>query len=219
VRDVEVYANVEELVDAIVAQAFELIRANAMTRIAVSGGSAGVKIAAGLIQRLDSNGLLDQVMLYLADERFVEVGDSMSNLGQIKSLVGDHSPSFYQFRVPPEATIDQAVAQANDELGEGFGFDLALMGCGPDGHTASLFPGHQYPNKTVVSELDSPKPPAQRISFSYEAFRASRHVWFAASGEDKATAVSQIFSGNTTLPAGIIQGSESTKWFITEELA
>lgn len=218
-RDVEVYQDVESLVEASIEQAAELIETEGLRKVAISGGSAGVKIAAGLIKNLDSKNLLDQVTFYLADERFVEAGDPQSNFGQVKALLDGQSPNFFLFDLPAASSIEESVIEANKKLGDGFSFDLALMGCGPDGHTASLFPGHEYPKQTVVAELESPKPPSQRISFSYEVFLASSHVWFAASGEDKATAVSQALSGNKSLPAGLIQGAVSTKWFITEELA
>lgn len=218
-REVEVYQDPDSLVRETVEQATELIKSKGLKKVAISGGSAGVKIAAGLIKSLDSKKILDQITFYLADERFVEADDPQSNLGQVRSLLDGQSPNFFLFKLPSESTLEESVNEANNKLGEGFSFDLALMGCGPDGHTASLFPGHEYPKRTVVSELDSPKPPSQRISFSYEVFQASSHVWFAASGEDKATAVSQVLSGNKSLPAGAIQGTVSTKWFITEELA
>lgn len=218
-RQVEVYADRNQLVEEVISQAVELIANYDSCKVALSGGTAGVEIAAGIIRSLDQKGILSKAKFFMADERFVELDDPQSNLGQIKQLIGDSQPNFFSFDLPSEASIDQSVASANQELGQDFSFDLALMGCGPDGHTASLFPGHEYPGQTVVAEMNSPKPPSVRISFGFKVFESTDHVWFAASGEDKATAVSQALVGNTDLPAGRITGQKSTKWFITEELA
>lgn len=217
-REVEVFDNPDNLRETIVEQAAELIAGISNPRVAVSGGGLGVQIASSLIRKLHENRQLDSVQFFMADERFVETESEDSNLGQILKEIGNLDPNFYSFPKPSEMAIDQAADRANEELGSEFAFDLAIMGCGPDGHTASLFPGHSYPNRTVVVEKDSPKPPAQRLSFGYSVFEASTNVWFAVSGTEKATAVSQALGGNTDLPAGEIKG-KSNKWFITEELA
>jgi 6-phosphogluconolactonase len=217
-RQVEIYPDSDQLVTAVVSQAVSLIQDKTFSKVALSGGTAGVKIAAGLINSLSQKKILDKVEFFMADERFVSIDDPHSNLGQIKALIGHSKPNFFMFDLPPESTIEDSVSKANESLGQDFRFDLALMGCGPDGHTASLFPGHEYPEQTVVPETDSPKPPAMRISFGYKVFESSEEVWFAASGADKATAVSQALSDNHELPVGRITGASSTKWFITEEL-
>jgi len=218
-REVEIHKDLKTLVDAEVAQAVELISSINSPKVALSGGTSGVLIAAGVINELNKANQLDGVQFFMADERFVELEDADSNLGQILGLIGDAKPNVYRFKTPSEADIQTAVSAANADLGIDFGFDLALMGCGPDGHTASLFPGHEYPDQTCVAEVDSPKPPSKRISFGYSAFSNSEHVWFSASGAEKATAVSQALIGTQALPAGRITGLTSTKWFITEELA
>ena len=218
-REIEIHKDLESLVDAVSDQAVELISSLTSPKVALSGGTAGVLIAARVINKLSGMQRLEGVHFYLADERFVEPNDPDSNLGQILSLIENSAPEVYKFKTPGETDIQSAVHAANSELGEKFSFDLALMGCGPDGHTASLFPGHQYPDDTCIAETNSPKPPAKRISFGYSAFLNSQHVWFSASGDDKATAVSQALIGNESLPAGKITGQKSTKWFLTEELA
>lgn len=217
-RHVEIYQDSDQLVSAAVNQAVRFIEDRPLSKIALSGGTAGVKIAAGLIKELDAKNILDKAEFFMADERFVAIDDPQSNYGQIKALIVDLEPNIFMFDLPPKATIEDSVAKANQFLGQDFSFDLALMGCGPDGHTASLFPGHQYPDQTVVAETESPKPPSMRISFGYNAFESSEEVWFAASGADKATPVSQALSGNSELPVGRITGTNLTKWFITEEL-
>jgi len=217
-RDVEIHSNSDELVEAIIGQSIELLKTVERPKVALSGGSLGIKIASGLVRALNDKGELDRYKFFMADERFVSEDDEQSNLGQIRRQIGDLRPDFFEFLLPPSSAIEDSANAANNQLEAEFCFDLALLGCGPDGHTASLFPGHSYPADVVVVEAASPKPPAQRLSFGYRVFEASSNVWFAASGQEKATAVSQALSGNENLPVGKITG-RSTKWFITEELA
>lgn len=217
-REVLVYQDVESMVQAAIENALETISKHDQPKVALSGGSTGVAVGAGLIRSL-SKDQLQSVKFFMADERFLPIEDAQSNWGQIRALIGDLKPNIYLFELPPAKALLASVASANFELGEDFSFDLALLGCGPDGHTASLFPAHQYPEQTVVAELNSPKPPSERISFGYRVFQKTSEVFFIASGAEKATAVSQGLIGNIDLPVGRITGMNTTKWFITEELA
>jgi 6-phosphogluconolactonase len=88
---------------------------------------------------------------------------------------------------------------------------------GPDGHIASLFPGKPEPTAGVwvIAESDSPKPPAQRLSFTYEALNSADEVWFVVSGADKQDAVAVAMGDNPTeLPVGRVHGITLTQWFI-----
>ena len=98
-------------------------------------------------------------------------------------------------------------------------FDILLLGVGPDGHVASLFPGHDTlhdESRTVVPEADSPKPPPRRVSLTYPAIRAAREVWLVVAGEDKAEAVAAALSGAhlDEIPAVGALGTERTLWLV-----
>ena len=98
-------------------------------------------------------------------------------------------------------------------------FDVILLGMGPDGHVASLFPGHatgHVADSTVVGEADSPKPPPRRVSLTYPAIRAAREVWLVVAGEEKAEAVAKALSGAPVdkIPAAGAVGTERTLWLM-----
>ena len=72
-----------------------------------------------------------------------------------------------------------------------------MLGIGPDGHVASLFPGHpalDVDDQVAVAVTDSPKPPPERVSLTFGALNRSRAVWFVVSGEEKAEAVARALA-------------------------
>jgi 6-phosphogluconolactonase len=95
-----------------------------------------------------------------------------------------------------------------------------MLGMGPDGHVASLFPGSAQLDATdaiAVGVSDSPKPPPERVTLTLAALNRSRCVWFLVNGEDKADAVAQALAAGTDLhdiPAAGVSGEAETIWFL-----
>ncbi len=115
-------------------------------------------------------------------------------------------------------------------------FDVVLLGVGPDGHIASLFPGLPGADaaEPVIGVLDSPKPPPERVSLTLGALGVAREVWLLAAGVEKADAVARALAesagagpnaapttrpagaaaGPAALPAGRVAGTQRTLWLL-----
>jgi len=109
--------------------------------------------------------------------------------------------------IPAEQGAERAAAAYVQILSGLGGFDLVLLGLGDDGHTASLFPDHEWgvdPGApAAIAVHNAPKPPADRVSLSAACLSAARAVMFLVSGEAKRRAVADWRSGKR-IPASVI---------------
>lgn len=148
--------------------------------------------------------------VYFGDERCLPADDPERNSTMAAQAWLDHVaiPPAQVHAIPAELGAD-AAARAYTEILRGLGeFDLVLLGLGEDGHTASLFPGHDpgcaadAPDALAV--LDAPKPPPQRVSLSARRLSRTRAAWFLVTGEGKRTPVAQWRTG-ADIPARTIR--------------
>ena len=201
------------------------LKVKSRVRLVLTGGTLGIQVLGDLaLQEID----LSRVDVFWGDERFVELDSDDRNEHQAL-LAWPQLAHAKTFRFPaPNIALDEAAEKMNSlitsELGEldhkGSVFDVLILGMGPDGHIASLFPGHVQEEEWVVAEPNSPKPPAHRLSFSLAALNRASHLIFLASGAGKAEAVGcALQESGCDLPAAKVLGIESTTWFIDQELS
>ncbi|KAB8142044.1 6-phosphogluconolactonase [Chloroflexia bacterium SDU3-3] len=175
-----------------------------------------------------------QVKFFWSDERFVPLDHPDSNYLAARLALLDHIaiPANTVFPAPvasdtPEHVAASYAATIAQELGEGGVFDLVLLGIGPDGHTASLFPGRPEVDAPsapdVIAIRESPKPPPSRITFALPLINAAAHVIVLAPGAEKADAVRRCLrpaAGELPPPAGRVRpGAGRLTWLIDEASA
>jgi 6-phosphogluconolactonase len=100
-------------------------------------------------------------------------------------------------------------------------FDLVLLGLGEDGHTASLFPGHDWgttpDSPATIAVNDAPKPPAQRVSLSARRLSQTRKLMFLVTGSGKLQAVKDWRNG-IDIPAAAISPDNGVDIYLEEAL-
>ena len=202
--------------EEVVARLTELLAEKDQVNLVVTGGTVGILTLAKL---RDLSMDWSNVHIWWGDERFVEKNSADRNELQAKNALLDHiaiaSENLHPFPASDEGlTLDEAAEAFRSEVA-GVEFDVLLLGIGPDGHIASLFPGKNAEGDLVVAEHDSPKPPPQRLSLSYAAINSANEVWFTVAGADKAGAVATAFGDDAeSLPVGRVRGVQKTVWFV-----
>jgi 6-phosphogluconolactonase len=204
--------------------------------VALTGGTIAATIHESVAASPDASRVdWGRVDVWFGDERFLPADDPDRNAGQAATALLDRLP-FDPARVHPmpaadgPADLGAAATAYGDELrGQGNGtFDVVMLSVGPDGHVASLFPG--FPQLDVhdaiaVPVTDSPKPPPERISLTFDALNRSRQVWLLVSGAAKAEVAARALATGQDrpavhdLPALGVHGQEQTVWFLDEDAA
>lgn len=168
------------------------------------------------------------VDFYWGDERFVPEGHVDRNDQQAKdAFLGRLGVPAERIHAMPAHGCDLSTAAAADSYGDGLPrdpFDVVLLGMGPDGHVASLFPGFAQLHETdrrAVEVFDSPKPPPVRITMTFPTLNNADAVWFLVSGDGKAEAVARALGEGTIedTPATGVHGAVETVWLLDEAAA
>jgi 6-phosphogluconolactonase len=184
-----------------------------------------------------------RVHIWWGDERYVPAGSAERNDRAADEALLDKLPldTAKVHRMPPSdagygdsvesaaaayalqlaAAVPRDHAAAGDDLPH---FDVILLGLGPDGHCASLFPEHPgaYEEElAVIGVRNSPKPPPLRISLTFRTLDAANEVWFIAAGAGKADAVALAFSGagRVQVPVAGPHGRLRTLWLLDRDAA
>jgi 6-phosphogluconolactonase len=203
--------------------------ASAGGHVALSGGSTPRR-AYEIAAQTDAD--LSAATLWLGDERVVPADDDRSNLRMVRVSLTDRLPEERRPRLIPVDTSlgpDAAAAEYEARLLETLGrhprLDLALMGLGPDGHTASLFPGKPAVTegqRYVVGVPDAGlEPMVARVTLTLPLFNTSREVVFLVAGADKAAAVARAFGSppDETAPAALVRPGAGKLMIVLDESA
>lgn len=167
-------------------------------QVALTGGTIAVDVHTEIARRAPDSGVdFSRVVFWFGDERFVARDSDDRNAKQARDAMLDAIGATMVHEMPstedaptPDAGADQYSALLREE-GSGE-FDLVFLGLGRNAHVASLMPHApqlDVHDRIAVGVTDSPKPPPERISLTFDALNRARSVWFIVSGADKAEAV------------------------------
>jgi 6-phosphogluconolactonase len=148
-----------------------------------------------------------RVALWWGDERCVPADDERSNYCMARAALLDRVSHGQVHRMRGELGPEQGAELYEQELGSLERFGLVLLGLGPDGHVASLFPDEPTLDETrrrVIGAEAKLEPYVDRITLTLPTLRATRELVFLVTGEDKADAVERAFAGE---PSSATPGS------------
>ena len=204
--------------------------------IALSGGSTPRNLYTLIAANASASLPWDRMFFFWSDERHVPPDDPESNYGMARDTLLSKVaiPPANIFPIPAENPDASAAAETYEQtlrkfFAEGPGefprFDLILLGMGPDGHTASLFPetsALQAKSRLVVANWVE-KLKASRITFTLPVLNAARCVAFLVSGADKAAVLHEVLEGDgpaEKYPSKLVRPSEGKLiWFVDRAAA
>ena len=218
----------EATADALVAAARSAIDERGVFRLALSGGGTPKQVYPLLLEPRRRDAVdWSAVEFFWGDERSVPPDHPESNFGVAYQMLIAHLPDVRPDRIhrmPVEAPdLDAAALSYESELRLAFGargsgvpaFDLIWLGMGPDGHTASLFPGSaalDEHERWVVGNW-APSQETWRMTLTFPVLNAGRDVLFVVTGADKASALREIREGSSDYPAARVAG-DRVEWIV-----
>jgi 6-phosphogluconolactonase len=193
--------------------------AQLIAEAAGAGGHIGLSGGSGPRPAYERAGILrpdwSAVELWWIDERCVPPADGQSNYRIVREslLDGLARPPAEVHRIRGELEPEEAAAEYDAAL-QGVDLDLAVMGIGPDGHTASLFPNapslDEAERRAIAAEAGM-EPFVPRVTMTMSALAAARTMVYLVTGEGKAEAVGRTFSAEPSpaTPASLVRGVET----------
>jgi 6-phosphogluconolactonase len=214
--------------DRFVSAAVDAIEDRGIIRVALSGGGTPKQVYPLLLEPARRDAVeWASVDFFWGDERAVPPDHPESNFGVAYGMLLSQLPGVRPERIhrmPAEAhDLEAAALSYESELRLAFGargdappvFDLIWLGMGPDGHTASLFPGSaalDEEERWVVANW-APAQQTWRMTLTFPVLRAAREALFVVTGADKADALDAVRAGSPDLPAARVSGDNVT-WIV-----
>jgi 6-phosphogluconolactonase len=214
--------------------------ASGSASMVLTGGGIGVQVLRELRDSPARDAVdWQRVDVWWGDERWLPAGDPERNETQAREALLDAVPldpaRVHAYPAPdgpggndPESAAavyakELAAAARPQDHDDVPRFDVLLLGVGPEGHVASIFPESPatYDDRAVVAVRGCPKPPPIRLSFGFRAIRAATEVWLVAAGEEKASAVALALggAGPVQVPAAEARGRSRTLWLLDRAAA
>ena len=208
-------ALVERLAVALCAEAEAAIAARGVFHLVLAGGTTPLALYRALADRRAGDA---RWHVWYGDERCLPADHPARNSVMIEAawFAASSIPPANRRPIPAERGAHEAAALYASWLKGVADFDVVLLGMGEDGHTASLFPQHDWgaapASPDALAVFDAPKPPPQRVSLSAARLNRSQRVWFVITGSDKREALARWNIGET-LPASAVRGKlETVAW-------
>jgi 6-phosphogluconolactonase len=209
--------------------------------LVLTGGGIGTQVLVELAAA-PAAGAVDwrHLDIWWGDERFLPTGDPERNETGARAALLDHvdadpgrvhpmpGPDGPDGQDPEAAAARYAswllAASRPEDHSQVPSFDVLMLGIGPEGHVASLFPGMPAlyeEQRTAVAVHGAPKPPPTRLTLTLPAINAAREVWIIASGAEKAGAVRLALSGAGPMqvPAAGARGRQQTLFLLDRAAA
>jgi 6-phosphogluconolactonase len=207
-----VFADADALVDALsaalCAEAESAIAARGAFHLVLAGGTTPLALYRALARQQAGDA---RWHVWYGDERCLPVAHPERNSVAIEAawLAASHIPPENRRPIPAEQGSQDATTVYARWLAGVADFDVVLLGMGEDGHTASIFPSHDWNGADVLAVHDAPKPPSERVSLSAARLNRSQHVWFVITGPGKREALTRWKNGEP-LPVSAIHGKRQT---------
>ncbi len=212
-----------EWLDALTRDFIQLVETTLTTRDVVHVALSGGTTPRAFYQRLAMENLpWSKIEWWLGDERRVPSGDSACNARMIRESLGvGRSPKTFRFHAWETAReADDAARHYADLLRERGGdpLDLALLGLGADGHTASLFPGDPALEEKIRATAPSraPSPPVERLTLTFPALDRARQVWFLVQGRSKSDMAKRLLRADPLIPAAHIRAPDQRLYWLQD---
>ena len=234
-RDAEVLA--QAVAARLITRLVDVQAVRGTAHVVLTGGTVGIKTLAA-VATSPARAAVDwsRVHLWWGDERFLPTGHPDRNETQAREALLDGLvaegllPAGNIHPMPADDTVGMTPEESAQRYASTLAdfarnsedvptFDVLLLGMGPDGHIASLFPGHPAlyeEQRTVVGVHGSPKPPPLRVSLTLPAIHSAAEVWVVAAGTEKAKVTHLALSGAgpVQIPAAGARGRSRSLWLL-----